>query len=95
MQVRFGVKKFVFQLESLLRFRENRRDLCRQVLAQIFAEQKRLKQFRLSLEQQRIDQLDEMRQLGEQGEVDVDRSASRRYYAGQILGEIRAVVRSF
>ena len=88
------MKKFVFQLESLLRYRENQRDLCRQVLAQILAEQQRLRQSRLALEQQRTDLLDEMRQLGERGEVDIDRSAARRYYAGQMLGEIRAVDRN-
>ena len=88
------MSNFVFQLESLLRYRKNRRDLCRQLLAQILANLQQLKQDRQSLQRRRVGQIDELRQLGAGGDVDIDRSAARRYYAGHVLGEIQLVDRN-
>ena len=84
----------MFPLESLLRYRKNRRDLCRQLLAQILTNLQQLKQDRQSLQRRRVDQIDELRQLGAGGDVDIDRSAARRYYAGHMLGEIQLVDRN-
>lgn len=88
------MKKFEFPLESLLRYRESRRDLCRQLLAQILSEQTRIERDRQALQRRRGGQLEEIRQLGAAGNVDIDRSASRRYYASQVLGEIRLLERN-
>ena len=78
------MKKFVFKLESLLKYRRHHRDLCRQLLADIFANDRRLLENRASLEQQRAGQLGEIRELHEPGPIDVDRTAARRYFAGHV-----------
>ena len=88
------MKKFNFRFDKLLEYRRSRRDLCRQLLAQLLADQSRLVTRRKSLERQRFDLLDELRGIGRHGAVDVDRSASRRYYAGQLVGEIRLAERN-
>lgn len=88
------MKKFTFPLDSLLRYRRHRRDLCCQLLAQVLAEQQRLEQHRRGLELQRAAQLGELRTLGEAGEVDIDRSASRRFHASQLLNEIHLTERN-
>ncbi len=88
------MKNFIFPFESLLNYRRSKCDLCRQLLAQVLASDHRLLADRKSLEQQRHKQLQELRELVAAGEVDVDRSASRRYFAGQVLGDIRLVDRN-
>lgn len=81
--------RFRFQLEPLLRCRRSRRDLCRQVLAQVLADDRALAERQTGLERARAELLDELRRLGEEGEVDVDRSVSRRDFAGQLVAEAR------
>lgn len=83
--------RFAFRFEALLNYRRNRRDLCRNLLAQLIADDRRLRDLRHSIEADRGGQFDEMRRLGTVGPVDVDGSVSRRYYAGQLLAEIAKV----
>lgn len=82
------MKSFIFKLESLLRYRRHRRDLCRQLLADIFADDRRLQENRAALERQRTGQLGEIRALHEPGRIDIDRSAARRYFAGHVQNDI-------
>lgn len=84
---------FVFKFESVLRVRRHRRDQCRRMLADLLADDDKLAAERAHLEQTRTEQLDELRELGRRGEVDIDRSASRQYYIGRLLGEMRLVDR--
>ena len=84
---------FRFPLEPLLDYRKHRRDLCRQQLAQTYAEEQSLQVQQQRLEQQRTQLIAELRELGAHGEVDIERAASRRYYAGRLLGDIAAMVR--
>jgi flagellar protein FliJ len=78
------VKNFVFKLESLLKYRRHRRDLCRQLLADVFADDRRLLENRAALEQQRAGQIGEIRALHAPGRIDIDRTAARRYFAGHV-----------
>ena len=85
---------FAFQFDALLKLRRHRRDLCRQLLAQVLASDRELIAQREDLERARLGQLGELRELGREGEVDVDRTATRRYYAGQLAGRSHAVERN-
>ena len=87
------MKSFIFQFDSLLRYRRHRRDLCRQLLADVMANRRRLEERRAALEVERTDQLGEIRTLQQSGEVDVDRAAARRYYAGRMLVDMLLVDR--
>jgi flagellar protein FliJ len=80
------VKGFRFKLQSLLNIRRNRRDQCRQVLAEVLAHDDQLVARKTQYEQQRINQLGELRRLTSSGDLNVDASASRRYFAGQLTG---------
>ena len=85
------MRKFVFKFETLLKFRRSRRDLCLQQVAQVLDADRAMQAERESLEQRRLEQLDQLRKLGQAGELDVDRTASRRLYAVQLSNEIRLV----
>lgn len=88
------MRRFVFKFDSLLRLRCNRRDLCRQLLAKLLDDQRALDIQRDEFEQERHAQLDQLKVLGQQGHMDIDRSAARRYYAGQLLSDIAFVRRN-
>lgn len=77
---------FHFKLQSLLNIRRNRRDQCRQVLAQILARDEQLVARKTQYEQQRLNQLAELRRLNSTEDFNVDASASRRYFASQLTG---------
>lgn len=82
------MKTFEFQFDSLLKYRRHLRDLCRQVLADVLANQHQLAERREALEHQRTGQLDEIRTMHQPGQVEIDRSAARRYHAGQMQIDI-------
>lgn len=67
--------------------------MCRQLLADIFADDRRLQDNRAALLQQRAGQLGEIRTLHESGRVDIDRAAALRYYAGHVQNDILFVDR--
>ena len=82
---------FQFRLELLLDYRKSLRDLVRQRLAQKLAEEHALLAERQHFEQLRQLLLDQLRELSARGSMAVDRSASRRYFAGRLLVQIAAV----
>ncbi len=86
-----ATRKFFFQFESLLQVLQNRRNLRRHLLAQVLINDRALIEQRQEIERNRAGQLDELRGFGKTGEVAVDRSASRRDFAGQLLGDIGLV----
>ena len=86
--------RFEFQFAALLNYRRNRRDLCRQLLSQALADERELLGRRRLLEDSRGGQLDEIRNLVAAGQIDIDRAATRRYFAGRLLGEIGMVERN-
>lgn len=81
--------KFRFRLESLQQFRENRRDLCRQALAQALAREAELAEQQAEAEREREATLAELRALNESDRLSIDRAAARRYHAGQLAYRIR------
>jgi len=85
------LKTFAFKFEPVLKLRRYRRDLCRQLLAQILDDDARLVDSRRRLEDFRLRQLDELRDLGRAGAVNVDQSAARRYHSAQLAAEVRLV----
>ena len=76
--------RFRFPLASLLSYRRHRRELCRQLLAEVLADDSRLRAEQQELEQEHGELLDELRRLGQSGGMDVDRAAARRYYAALV-----------
>jgi len=82
------VKRFQFNLQAPLKYREGRRDLCRQLLAQILADERACRERCEALENQRRRLLGELREINGDGNVDVDRAASRRFFASHLSAEI-------
>jgi len=82
---------FRFRLESVLRYRKSRRDLCQQYLAQVLADDRALLAKQEGLQTRRVSQLEELRKIGRGGRISVDAATSRRYHIGQLSGEIRVV----
>ncbi len=80
-----------FQFDSLLRYRKSRRDLCRQLLAQVLADDCVLAVRKQSLEEAHWQQLAEFRDKSATGGVDIGALAVRRHYAGQLADEIRNI----
>jgi flagellar biosynthesis chaperone FliJ len=85
------VNGFVFSLSALLKFRKNRRDHCRRLLAQILADDAGLVSERVRLLSQRNRQFEEIRGLSRRGRVSVDGTATRRYHSLQLLGSVRGI----
>jgi flagellar export protein FliJ len=82
--------KFTFSLTSLLTYRRHRRELCRQLLAEVLADDLRLRAEQEELRHEHGELLDELRDLGRGGGFDVDRAAARRYYAALVSRRIDA-----
>ncbi len=82
---------FRFRLQSLLRYRKHRLNQCLQLLAQILAEDRSLNDQRARLERNKVGQLDELRILGQLTSLDVDAATARRYFIGQLNGQIANV----
>ena len=79
---------FRFRLQSLLRYRKHRLDQCLQLLAQILADDRSLIDQRARLERNKMGQLNELRDLGKQTALNVDAAAARRYFIGQLNGQM-------
>jgi flagellar export protein FliJ len=84
---------FVFTLQPLLNYRQGRRDLCRQLLAQIADDDRALAAKRDALADDRRRQLDQLRDLSQTGRVSIDGAAARRYYSGQLLAAMQGLDR--
>lgn len=87
------MKKFVFKFVSLMKLRVNERDLRRQLLAEVLRRDDEFLQMRKRLEGERTTQIDDIRQRGSGGQLDVDGSASRRFYAGQLTVDMELIDR--
>jgi flagellar FliJ protein len=87
------MKKFRFQLDPILRLRRNQRELRLQMLADVLRQDGELIALRQQVETERGQQIAELRELGSGGGMNVDASASRRYYAGQLSGDIGQIER--
>ena len=81
------MQAFIFRFDGLLRYRRNRRDLCRQLLAQAMEAQREAAEQRSALESSREAVLSEMRNLGQLKRISIDEMAVRRYYAGRLTVE--------
>ena len=89
-----ALKQFQFKFQALLNYRRNRRNLCRLYLAEVLANDHDLISQRRSLELNRNDQINELRELSREGDMNIDLSASRRYFTGQLTGEMQLVDRN-
>lgn len=87
------MKAFAYKFEPVLKLRRNQRDLCRQLLADALRRDDELLLARGRVVADRHVQLDEIREKGRGGDVDIDGSASRRFYAGQLIGDIGRIER--
>jgi flagellar export protein FliJ len=87
------MSRFVFRFETLLKYRQHRYDLVVTLLGQLMSDDRRLVEQRVELEATRLGQLDEIRELANHATFNIDQAAARRYYAGQISGEIQQVLR--
>jgi flagellar protein FliJ len=85
--------RFVFRFETLLKFRQHRRDMVVTFLGQLMSDDRRFVEQRAEMEAKRRGQLDEIRELANHTTINIDQAATRRYYAGQITGEIQQVLR--
>lgn len=87
------MSQFQFKLESLLKYRILRRDECRRLMGEIMQHDAELVADQQRLTADRGMQLEEMRHLGTSGAVNIDASAARRFYAGQLTGSIKEIDR--
>lgn len=83
--------RFQFRLQSLLNYRESRRDRVRQFLAQLLAKDQELSTQREAVLDQRTALLNEMHALQLAPQFNVDHAASRRYHAGQLMVEAEII----
>ncbi|GAB4135759.1 MAG: hypothetical protein Tsb009_02380 [Planctomycetaceae bacterium] len=85
------MSRFVFRLEPLLKYRRHYRDLCATLLGQLLANGRELDLQKESLKAQHRGQLDEIRNIVKQGQLDIDRAANRRYFAGHLIGQMHSL----
>lgn len=85
--------RFVFSLESVLKYRRSRRDLCRQLLARVLADDGALAEREAELSSRRESQLDEIRAVDRGAPLDIDRSIAHRAHAGMLQAELRLLAR--
>jgi len=88
------VKKFKFKFESLIKVRVNERDMLREHLARLLRRDAELLQVQQQVESERLSQLDDLRRLAGPGQVDIDSSLARRFYAGQLVGDLGDIDRN-
>lgn len=82
---------FQFRFAALQQYREHERDLCRQVLAQILAEEAALRQRKAALTEERNQALQGLGEVQQQNRIRIDEAAARRYYAAQLLAQIKQI----
>lgn len=83
------MKRFVFRFQSLLRLRENERDLRRMDLGEALALEAKLKAQKTSLEGRRDAEQAALREVVAQSVVDVDRTLESRRYQSLLRAEIQ------
>jgi flagellar export protein FliJ len=86
------MKSFAFSLGSVWKLRCHERDVCRQCLAQLFAQEHQLADMRQQTEAARQTQFEELRLLEAEGRgVDAEASASRRSYVERLTDDLRTI----
>ncbi len=85
------MSRFVFRLQSLLKYRESLRDQVRAQLARLLAADAQLVAQRDGHLEARTATLEEMIVLQAAPQCDVNQLAARRYHAGYLLNEARRV----
>ena len=78
------MKPFSFRLESLLKYRQHQRDLCRQLLAEVLNDQAQHLQSLEQIAAERTETEASQRAAGQQGPISVRQMASRRYYMSHL-----------
>lgn len=86
--------RFSFRLEPVLKYRRSLREQVLQMLAQLLRDVENLQRQEAEAAQERQRQIDELRQIGAGGAVDIDRAATRRYHAGALTVEIQNLERN-
>ncbi|MCA8983123.1 MAG: hypothetical protein R3C12_11280 [Planctomycetaceae bacterium] len=76
--------RFRFELEALLTYRQHQLDQCRQLLAEVLAEQATCQDQRAELRAERESVESELRQRSESGRIDISHAAASRYYMTQL-----------
>lgn len=82
------MSQFQYKFAAVLRYRKHQRDLCRQLLGQILAEEERIHS---AIQRATIDKkgvLDDVREKTLATQIDTRQVASRRFYAGQLAIQI-------
>jgi flagellar biosynthesis chaperone FliJ len=85
------MKRFRFELESLLILRQNERDVARQALSQLLQQEADLIGRGTEVETRRQAQFDELRRDESGDELDVEASRLRRSYAARLTNELDAI----
>lgn len=88
------MSRFAFPLDSVLKYRRSRRDLCRQLMARVLADDRELAAREAMLLDQRGAQLDEIRALDRGERIDIDGSIARRFHAVRLHGELRVLAQN-
>ncbi|MDP1796528.1 MAG: hypothetical protein Q8K78_03560 [Planctomycetaceae bacterium] len=83
--------RFTFRLQSLLNYRESRRDLVRQELARLLTKDAELLAQRQGFLDERAAVIAEMLALQQNAVLNVTQAASRRYHAGQLAIEAERI----
>lgn len=83
--------QFRFRLSPLQKYREHRRDLCRQALAQALAADAQLVLDREQIMASREKVLQEIARLQQGQRMNVEQAAARRYHAGQLQMQARQI----
>lgn len=76
--------RFRFELEALLTYRQHQLDQCRQLLAEVLAEQSACQDQRAEIRAERESVESELRQRSVSGRIDVSHAAASRYYMTQL-----------
>lgn len=82
---------FRFELEALLSYRRHQLDQCRQLMAEVLADRQHVLDRQAEIGAERGDVMDDIRSVGETGQVDIRKAAASRYYLSQLDGETRAL----
>ena len=77
-------KKFEFKLEALLKYRESRRDMCRQYLSQVLAEDQKLIDQKTEIQNNYAETEHHLKLLGQSGQFEIDKASVRRFHLGQL-----------
>ena len=85
------MKKFTFPFHAALKYRRHRRDMCRLLLAEVMADQRKFDEARLAVLQNQGRQADEMRTIRQAGTFDVDAASARRFHISRLTMEIAMI----